>query len=71
MADNGAINDVKLSDSHLISREMQLEGDVDVNSGRGVAGWVLRIEGRFLDVSRQPVILVQPLTEVDRAAMHD
>ena len=71
MAGNGAIDDVKLSDSNVIPKEMQLEGDVDVNSGRGVAGWVMRIEGRLLDVSSQPVMLVQTMTNVDRAAMHD
>lgn len=30
--------------------EMQIGKQVDVNTGKGVAGWVLRVEGRVMDV---------------------
>ncbi len=35
----------------LVPKEMQLGKEVDVNTGKGIPGWVLRVEGRVLDVS--------------------
>ena len=41
-------------DSGLVNREipkdLQAGREVDVHTGKGVAGWVLRVEGRVLDV---------------------
>ncbi|KAK4688672.1 SWI/SNF-related matrix-associated actin-dependent regulator of chromatin subfamily D, partial [Tremellales sp. Uapishka_1] len=51
-----AVEDVNMADisappqpSGGIPKEALLGKDVDVNTGKGIAGWVLRIEGRLLD----------------------
>ena len=32
------------------SKDLKAEREVDINTGKGIAGWVLRVEGRVLDV---------------------
>jgi hypothetical protein len=41
----------------LVPKEMQLGKEVDVNTGKGIPGWVLRVEGRVLDVSWSTAII--------------
>lgn len=43
--------DASMADGEKKDGESEEKKDVDVNTGKGVAGWVLRIEGRMLDVS--------------------
>lgn len=37
--------------------DMKPQAQVDVNQGKGIPGWVLRVEGRLIDVSRHHWVL--------------
>ena len=46
-----------------VPKEMQPGKNVDVNTGKGVAGWVLRVEGRVLDVISESFRSAIPLMD--------
>lgn len=49
----GEEKEKKEGDVEMTEGTDEKKDDVDLNTGKGVAGWVLRIEGRLLDVSAQ------------------